>query len=90
MAVHSCPRRCGVLHANLGPLKCIARFMHANPSCTTWAAFRRALASPALRHRQVGEIAFDWGFNDLSHFGRTFRERYGLSPRAFRLSQSHD
>ncbi len=50
----------------------------------------RALASPALRHRQVGEIAFDWGFNDLSHFGRTFRERYGLSPRAFRLSRSHD
>jgi len=48
---------------------------------------RRALASPALRHRQVGEIAFGWGFNDLSHFGRAFRTRYGVSPRAWRDGQ---
>ena len=43
--VHTCPR-CGVLHANLGPLKCIARLMHANPACATWEALRLALASP--------------------------------------------
>jgi AraC-like DNA-binding protein len=49
---------------------------------------RRALASPTLAHRQVGEIAFAWGFNDLSHFGRTFREHYGMSPRAWRRSRS--
>ena len=41
----------------------------------------RDLASPMLAHRQVGEIAFAWGFNDLSYFGRAFRERYGASPR---------
>ncbi|MGO4717223.1 helix-turn-helix domain-containing protein [Bradyrhizobium sp. 2TAF24] len=48
----------------------------------------RALASPAQVHRQIGEIAFAWGFNDLSHFGRAFREHYGLSPRAWRASRS--
>lgn len=47
----------------------------------------RDLASPMLAHRQVGEIAFAWGFNDLSHFGRVFRERYGVSPREWRRSR---
>jgi AraC-like DNA-binding protein len=47
----------------------------------------RDLASPMLAHRQVSEIAFAWGFNDLSHFGRAFRERYGASPREWRQSK---
>jgi len=48
------------------------------------AQCKRDLASPMLAHRHVGEIAFAWGFNDLSHFGRVFREHYGMSPRDFR------
>ena len=48
------------------------------------AQCQRDLASPILAHRHVSEIAFAWGFNDVSHFGRVFRERYGLSPRDFR------
>jgi AraC-like DNA-binding protein len=51
------------------------------------AQCRRDLASPVLAHRQVGEIAFGWGFNDLSHFGRVFREHFGMSPRDFRQSK---
>ncbi|MBR0831189.1 helix-turn-helix domain-containing protein [Bradyrhizobium manausense] len=51
------------------------------------AQCKRDLASPVLAHRHVGEIAFAWGFNDLSHFGRVFREHFGLSPRDFRQSQ---
>jgi AraC-like DNA-binding protein len=47
----------------------------------------RDLASPMLAHRQVGEIAFAWGFNDLSHFGRVFREHYGAAPREWRHSK---
>ncbi|UFZ06267.1 helix-turn-helix domain-containing protein [Bradyrhizobium ontarionense] len=47
---------------------------------------QRDLASPALARRQVSEIAFSWGFNDLSHFGRVFRERFGVSPRQWRRS----
>jgi len=26
------------------------------------------------------------GFNDLSHFSRAFRQRFDLSPRAYRAS----
>ncbi|MGY3453278.1 AraC-like ligand-binding domain-containing protein [Bradyrhizobium sp. USDA 4353] len=46
----------------------------------------RDIGSPALAHRQISEIAFSWGFNDLSHFGRVFREQFGLSPREWRRS----
>ncbi|MDH2345656.1 helix-turn-helix domain-containing protein [Bradyrhizobium sp. SSUT18] len=52
------------------------------------AQCRRDLASPVLAHRHISEIAFAWGFNDLSHFGRVFREHFGMSPRDFRQSQS--
>lgn len=34
----------------------------------------------------IGEIAYSSGFNDLSHFSRSFRLRYGLSPREFRAN----
>jgi AraC-like DNA-binding protein len=51
------------------------------------AQCKRDLASPALAHRHVGEIALSWGFNDLSHFGRVFREHFGLSPRDWRQSR---
>ncbi|CCD98084.1 helix-turn-helix domain-containing protein [Bradyrhizobium sp. STM 3809] len=47
---------------------------------------RRDLAAPASAHRQISEIAFSWGFNDLSHFGRVFREQFGQSPREWRRS----
>ena len=49
---------------------------------------KRDLSSPMLAHRHVGEIAFAWGFNDLSHFGRVFREHFGMSPRDFRQSKA--
>ncbi len=32
----------------------------------------------------VTEIALRWGFNDMSHFSRTFRQRFGKTPREFR------
>ncbi|HLZ06800.1 MAG TPA: helix-turn-helix domain-containing protein [Bradyrhizobium sp.] len=48
---------------------------------------QRDLSSPMLAHRHVSEIAFAWGFNDLSHFGRVFREQYGQSPRDWRHSK---
>ncbi|TFV76322.1 helix-turn-helix domain-containing protein [Bradyrhizobium frederickii] len=51
------------------------------------ARCRRDLASPVLAHRHISEVAFGWGFNDLSHFGRVFREHFGMSPRDFRQSQ---
>ncbi|WP_236759231.1 helix-turn-helix domain-containing protein [Agrobacterium tumefaciens] len=33
----------------------------------------------------IGEIAFRWGFNDLSHFSRSFRNQFGVAPREYRV-----
>jgi class 3 adenylate cyclase len=44
------------------------------------------LTDPAMRGRPVGEIAFAAGFNDLSHFSRAYRARYGCAPRDARLA----
>lgn len=32
----------------------------------------------------ISEAAFRWGFNDMSHFSRAFRQRFGLSPRDYK------
>jgi AraC-like DNA-binding protein len=55
--------------------------------CERLAQCKRDLSSPMLEHRHVSEIAFAWGFNDLSHFGRAFREHFGMSPRDWRQSK---
>jgi AraC-like DNA-binding protein len=47
-------------------------------------ACSRALVSDAQRGRTVTAIAFDYGFNSPTHFGRVFRAKYGLTPREFR------
>jgi AraC family transcriptional regulator, positive regulator of tynA and feaB len=36
--------------------------------------------------RTVSAIAHRWGFSDPSHFTRSFKAAYGLSPRAYRLA----
>ncbi|WP_456619325.1 MULTISPECIES: helix-turn-helix domain-containing protein [unclassified Bradyrhizobium] len=42
------------------------------------------LRDPALPGREIGAIAFDWGFSDLSHFTRRFKQRFGCRPRDWR------
>jgi len=42
------------------------------------------LADARWRGRSICEIAFGWGFNSAPHFSRSFRERYGMSPRQYR------
>lgn len=44
------------------------------------------LLSPASSQRSISEIAYSWGFNDLSHFCRLFRTTYGMSARDYRKS----
>ncbi|WP_020186203.1 helix-turn-helix transcriptional regulator [Methylopila sp. 73B] len=46
------------------------------------------LLSPA--DSPIHRIAYDVGFNDLSYFNRTFRQRYGLSPSELRCSTARD
>ena len=47
-------------------------------------ACRKALRDPALQAASISEIAYGWGFNDLSHFTKSFRARFGCSPREWR------
>ena len=48
-------------------------------------ACSRDLLEPRLAGRTVAEIAYGRGFNDAAHFSRAFRERFGCSPREWRL-----
>ncbi|SED16252.1 transcriptional regulator, AraC family [Beijerinckia sp. 28-YEA-48] len=42
------------------------------------------LQSSEAPQRPISSIAFDVGFDDLSYFNRTFRRRFGSSPREIR------
>ncbi len=44
----------------------------------------RAMTDSAQQGRTVTEVAFLHGFNNASHFGRVFRERFGATPSEFR------
>jgi AraC-like DNA-binding protein len=45
---------------------------------------RAALDDPKQRHRTISEIAFAWGFSDMTHFGRRFKAVYGILPSDYR------
>ncbi|WOJ88846.1 helix-turn-helix domain-containing protein [Methylocapsa polymorpha] len=45
---------------------------------------RKDLLSSARAGHSISDIAFTWGFNDLAHFSRSFKERFGVSPRDYR------
>lgn len=47
-----------------------------------WCA--RRISTSAGSRASLTDIAFAAGFNDLSHFSRCFKARFGRSPRAFR------
>jgi AraC-like DNA-binding protein len=49
---------------------------------------RGALDDPIQARRSIGEIAFDWGFSDLSHFGRRFKSAFGSAPSEYRRRQA--
>lgn len=48
------------------------------------AAIHKALSDPRCDGMTVSQIAFNWGFNDISHFTKVFRQRYDLSPGRLR------
>ena len=45
---------------------------------------RRVLEDPTQAHRMIGDIAFSWGFSDLSHFNRRFKAEFGCAPGEYR------
>jgi AraC-like DNA-binding protein len=36
---------------------------------------------------RISDIAFDCGFNEVAHFSKSFKEKHGVSPTTYRLSQ---
>jgi AraC-like DNA-binding protein len=44
----------------------------------------RQMEDPRSTDLSITEIAFSWGFNSAPHFTRSFRDRYGTSPRRYR------
>lgn len=60
---------------------------------TTFSAFllgerlvraHRLLLEPGMAIRTISDIAYEAGFGDLSYFNRTFRRRFGMTPRDLR------
>jgi AraC family transcriptional regulator, positive regulator of tynA and feaB len=45
---------------------------------------RRALEDVSQAHRTLSEIAYGWGFSDMTHFGRKFKAAFGLLPSEYR------
>jgi AraC-like DNA-binding protein len=65
---------------------------HYGTSPGKWLLERRLERSAFLLQytgMNVTEIMFECGFEDLSHFSRAFKEKFGLSPNTFRRV-SHD
>jgi len=47
-------------------------------------ACAKALKDPHQKIFSISEIAYSFGFNDLSHFNKTFRARFGMPPGQWR------
>ena len=47
---------------------------------------RRDLLDPAGARRRIAEIAYSWGFKNVTHFSQAFRAKYGISARDERAS----
>ena len=78
-------------------LGCSVRHVHRafEGAGTTVSAFikeqRLVASAEELRSRRcaedsITEIALRWGFSEVSHFSRSFRNQFGMSPREYRES----
>lgn len=69
------------------------RFEDAGLTFGRWVSEQRLLAchkvlsDPVFDAQSVSEIAFAWGFNDLSHFNKVFRARFGTTPTSVRKAR---
>ena len=48
------------------------------------ARCQEALRDPSQAHRTLSEIAYGWGFSDMTHFTRRFRAAYDVLPSEYR------
>ena len=77
---------------NLSPRYINSLFAEENQSLMRYVLERRLdhchqdIINSRHNGLHISEIAFRWGFNELSHFSRTFKRKYGVSPRDFKHS----
>jgi AraC-like DNA-binding protein len=71
----------------------IQRMFAARGSTPTAYILKRRLAEAArgieLGHGSITEIAMQYGFNDLTYFGRAFRRAFGCAPSEYRRRLRH-
>ena len=48
-----------------------------------------ALRDPNQRTFNISDVAYNWGFNDLSHFNKAFRARFSMTPREWRVAAAN-
>lgn len=46
----------------------------------------RIFANPLQSARSISWVAFEYGFSNIAHFSKSFREQYGRSPSEYRQS----
>ena len=51
---------------------------------------RRDLSDPALARRPVSAIGVRWGFVDATHFARSFKREFGVTPSEYRRMRPLD
>ena len=77
-------------HLNVTPRYVHMLFETEGASFSTFVLQRRLalaqclLADPRMATHTISAIAFQSGFGDLSHFNRTFRRQFGMTPSDFR------
>lgn len=66
------------------------RFQDADTTFGKWIlenrllACQRALEDPRHASFTISQIAYGWGFNDLSNFSKAFKARFGVPPTEYR------
>jgi AraC-like DNA-binding protein len=67
-----------------------SRFRQIGQTFGRWLLHNRlegcsvALRDPNQRALNISDVAFRWGFNDLSYFNRAFRSRFDITPGEWR------
>ena len=51
---------------------------------TRLARCHRALGDEQQLHLSITDIGFNWGFSDMTHFGRKFKAAYDMLPSEYR------
>jgi AraC-like DNA-binding protein len=67
-----------------------SRFRQTGHTFSRWLLDNRlegcsvALRDPNQRALNISDVAYRWGFNDLSHFNKAFRSRFDTTPGEWR------